>query len=67
MDHKVSRPEKRTDYNDYIGRCACGYAFSSTYQAVTKRLRIHEDFFASEEFAWSDPRRRTQMPSIGAA
>jgi hypothetical protein len=64
MSHAVSY-QNGTDPNNWIGRCSCGYAYSSTRNEVRKRLLIHEEFFAEETRAWSDPFRRCMMPPAG--
>ena len=62
MQHKTTI-QAGTHANNHVGRCSCGYAFSSTWQAVHNRLRVHEEVFENEHRMWGDPGRKTDMPA----
>lgn len=53
-----------TDARNHIVKCGCGWSFSSTHNAVRERGRFHVAAFDNELRAWSDPQRKTMMPTV---
>ena len=63
MSHFATMDEGQ-DVNSFVGRCSCGYRFSSTWKATRQRMITHKSFFVGEHRAWNDPDRRAHMPPV---
>lgn len=50
--------EKGSDPNNYVIRCVCGWAYSSTFLECDKHANHHLHDSKGEERRWDDPLRQ---------
>ncbi len=61
MNHKTTC-QTGTDPRNHTVTCKCGWAYSGTYLTIRKQAEVHAVCFMDEDRAWTDPRRKTEMP-----